>query len=155
MRRVDCLLSAASYSSERFLGDEDAACLIDVDTGVEGVACHLFNELSIGLKDLVVSTLEVNARGLVVPKSALVSTLDAKLHTGELRFAPELLEAEAMKSELADFRRHVTRAGRSVFEARSSAHDDLVLAVSLALWRATGGGKPRGEIRHGTAIGFY
>ena len=59
------ILSAASYSIERFLGDEDAACLIDVDTGVEGVARHLFNELSISLKDLVVSTLEVNTRGLI------------------------------------------------------------------------------------------
>ena len=58
------ILSAASYSIERFLGDEDAACLI-VDTGVEGVARHLFNKLSIGLKDLVISTLEVNTRGLI------------------------------------------------------------------------------------------
>ena len=57
------ILSAASYSIERFLGDEDAACLIDVDTGVEGGVRHLFNELSISLKDLVVSTLEVNTHG--------------------------------------------------------------------------------------------
>lgn len=59
------ILGAASYSIERFLGDEDAACLIDVDTSVEGVARHLFNKLSIGLKDLVVSTLEVNSRCLI------------------------------------------------------------------------------------------
>ena len=57
------MLSAAAYSIERFLGYENAACIIDVDTGVEGVARHLFNKLSIGLKDLVVSTLEVNTRG--------------------------------------------------------------------------------------------
>ena len=59
------ILSAASYSIERFLGDEDAACLIDVDTRVEGVARHLFNKLSIGLKDLVVSALEVSTRCLI------------------------------------------------------------------------------------------
>jgi len=41
------ILSAAGYSIERFLGYEDAACLIDVDTGVERVARHLFNKLSI------------------------------------------------------------------------------------------------------------
>jgi hypothetical protein len=42
-----------------------------------------------------------------------------------------------MESELKDFRRHVSEAGRYSFEARSGAHDDLVLAVAIALWRAT------------------
>jgi len=93
-------------------------------------------------------------RKWAVPKSSLISNLDARLHTGELRFAPALLEAENMKAELADFRRHVSTAGRSLFEARSGAHDDLVLAVSLALWRATGGGK-RGDLLIGAATGFY
>jgi len=87
LRRVDYLLSAASYSSERFLGDEDAACLIDVDTGVEGVACHLFNELSIGLKDLVVSTLVVNARGLI---PQLIMTNSAEHQASNLVRHPEL-----------------------------------------------------------------
>jgi hypothetical protein len=71
-----------------------------------------------------------------VSKSYLVSNLDAKLHTGELRFAKELREAPAMETELKDFRRHVSEAGRYSFEARSGAHDDLVLAVAIALWRA-------------------
>jgi hypothetical protein len=71
-----------------------------------------------------------------VPKSVLVSTLDARLHTGELRFAKELREAPAMESELKDFRRHVSDAGRFSFEARSGKHDDLVLACAIALWRA-------------------
>jgi hypothetical protein len=47
-----------------------------------------------------------------VSKSHLVSMLDAKLHTGELRFAKELREAPAMESELKDFRRHVSETGR-------------------------------------------
>jgi hypothetical protein len=42
---------------------------------------------------------------LLVSKSHLVSMLDDKLHTGELRFAKELREAPAMESELKDFRR--------------------------------------------------
>lgn len=53
-----------------------------------------------------------------VSKSHLVSMLDAKLHTGELRFAKELREAPAMVSELKDFRRHVSEAGHYSFEAR-------------------------------------
>jgi hypothetical protein len=73
-----------------------------------------------------------------VSKQVLVSTLDARLHTGELRFAKELLEAETMREELRDFRRHVSTAGRYSFEARVGKHDDLVLAVAIALWSLVG-----------------
>jgi len=71
-----------------------------------------------------------------VPKIVLVSHLDARLHTGELRFADDLSEAEAIKDELANFQRHVSAAGRATFEARSNTHDDIVLSVGLALWWA-------------------
>jgi hypothetical protein len=73
-----------------------------------------------------------------VPKQVLISTLDARLHTGELRFAKELLEAGAMQEELKDFRRKVSVAGRYTFEARVGKHDDLVLAVAIALWSCVG-----------------
>ena len=69
-----------------------------------------------------------------VPKIVLVSHLDARLHTGELVFADDLSEREAIKDELANFQRHVTAAGRATFEARSSKHDDIVLSVGLAMW---------------------
>lgn len=72
-----------------------------------------------------------------VPKRVLVSRLDAAMHLGELTFAKELREAPALEQELKDFNRHVTEAGRSVYAAREGQHDDLVLAVAIALWRAT------------------
>ena len=72
-----------------------------------------------------------------VPKQVLVSTLDAMMHTGELRIAKDLRETPALETELKDFRRHVSEAGRYSFtQARTGAHDDLVLAVAIALWRA-------------------
>jgi hypothetical protein len=71
-----------------------------------------------------------------VPKHLLISTLDARLHVGELRFAADLLEAETMRDELRDFRRHVSSAGRYSYEARTGRHDDLVLSVGIALWWA-------------------
>jgi hypothetical protein len=77
-----------------------------------------------------------------VAKQILISTLDARLHKGELRFAAELLEAETMKEELKDFRRKVSIAGRYSFEARVGKHDDLVLAVAIALWAVVGRPKP-------------
>lgn len=77
-----------------------------------------------------------------VPKGVLISTLDARLHTGSLRFAAELEEAAAMRDELKDFRRKVSAAGRYSFEARVGKHDDLVLAVGLGLWMFVGRPKP-------------
>lgn len=73
-----------------------------------------------------------------VPKAILISGLDARLHTGELKIAPDLAEAKALRDELADFRRHVSFAGRPSFEARSGKHDDLVLAVAIGLWAFIG-----------------
>jgi hypothetical protein len=81
-------------------------------------------------------------RGWHVAKQILISTLDARLHTGELRFAEELLEAGAMQEELKDFRRKVSAAGRYAYEARVGKHDDLVLAVAIALWAVVGRPKP-------------
>jgi hypothetical protein len=73
-----------------------------------------------------------------VAKGILISTLDARLHAGELRFAKELHEAGAMEGELKDFRRKVSAAGRFQYEARVGRHDDLVLAVAIGLWAIVG-----------------
>jgi len=51
-----------------------------------------------------------------------------------MRIAAELLEAPALKDELANFRRNVTSAGRQSFGARVGQHDDLLLATSLCVW---------------------
>jgi hypothetical protein len=84
-----------------------------------------------------------SARSWTIPKHVLISTLDARLHTGELRFAAELTEAGAMAEELKDFRRKVSAAGRYSYEARVGKHDDLVLACAIALWVAC---RPRQQI---------
>jgi hypothetical protein len=85
-----------------------------------------------------------------VPKGILISTLDARLHTAELRFAADLRDAPALQEELKDFRRHVSAAGRYSYEARVGRHDDLVLAVALALWAVVG--KPKAPQ---AAVGTY
>jgi hypothetical protein len=35
---------------------------------------------------------------------------------------------------LKDFQRKVSDAGRATYNARVGAHDDLILAVAIALW---------------------
>jgi hypothetical protein len=77
-----------------------------------------------------------------VPKGILISTLDARLHLGELRIAAALTEAGPLADELKDFQRKVSAAGRSTWEARVGKHDDLVLAVAIALWSFVGKPKP-------------
>src|SRR5215472_11596013 len=42
--------------------------------------------------------------------------------------------------ELQDFRMEFTTAGHLTFNARCGKHDDLVLALAIAVWRAYGGG---------------
>ena len=72
-----------------------------------------------------------------VAKTILISTVDAMLHTGTLRFAAALSEAGAMKDELQDSRRKLSDAGRATYSARAGSHDDLVLAVAIAAWHAS------------------
>jgi hypothetical protein len=69
----------------------------------------------------------------------LISVLDARLHTGELKIAAALSDAGALQEELKDFQRKVSEAGRATYAARIGAHDDLVLSVAIALWWATSG----------------
>jgi hypothetical protein len=75
-----------------------------------------------------------------VPKLTLVSRLQALLHEGRLKILRELAEAETLVRELQDFRVEFTAAGHLTFNARSGKHDDLVLALAIAVWRAHGGG---------------
>jgi hypothetical protein len=71
-----------------------------------------------------------------VPKLLLVSRLQASLHAGELKFSPELAEADALRREFSEFRMRVTDAGRFTFGARENQHDDLILGLACAVWRA-------------------
>jgi hypothetical protein len=66
--------------------------------------------------------------------------LQALLHQGRLRILRQLPEAETLARELQDFRVEYTQAGNLAFNARSGRHDDLVLALAIAVWRAEGGG---------------
>jgi hypothetical protein len=88
-----------------------------------------------------------------VAKSLLISGVDARLHSGELRFAADLGQAHALAEELKDFRRHLTAAGRATSQARTGKHDDLVLAVAIALWWAVE--RRRHQAYTGPLLGLY
>lgn len=73
-------------------------------------------------------------RGYHVSKTELVSTLQACLQSGRLDVPSNLTYSDLLKSELQNFRVKVSRSANELFEAREGEHDDLVLAVALALW---------------------
>lgn len=91
-------------------------------------------------KVLITSGNEVTRHGgdtWHVPKGFLVSGLESRMHSGELKIAADLTESPALKGELQDFARKVSESGRVTYNARSGAHDDLILAICIALFFAT------------------
>ncbi len=72
--------------------------------------------------------------GYWVAKKELVSLLVARLQGECLRFIPgDRLSAE-LEEELRNFRLKLSKANNEQFEAREGKTDDLILAVSMALW---------------------
>jgi hypothetical protein len=69
-----------------------------------------------------------------VPKRELVGTVQVALQTNRLRIASQLPEAPRLVSELQDFRVTITEAANDTYGGRQGSHDDLVLALALALW---------------------
>ena len=79
-----------------------------------------------------------------VPKKDLVAAIQAALQTRRLRFAEALPLRPVLERELETFRVKVTADRNETFSAwREKDHDDLVLALALAVWwgeRYGGGG---------------
>jgi len=71
-----------------------------------------------------------------VAKKQLVSVLQVLLQTRRLKVAP-VPERDALVKELLAFRVKITEPANETFESwRERDHDDLVLAVALAVWLA-------------------
>ncbi len=72
-----------------------------------------------------------------VPKRDLVSVVQVALQNGRLRIAEKLPDVVTLTKELQNFQVKITDAGNDTYGAwREGTHDDLVLAVALALWSA-------------------
>jgi hypothetical protein len=70
-----------------------------------------------------------------VPKVDLVGAVVAALQTGRLRFAESLELTPVLQRELETFRVKVTPDRNETYSAwRERDHDDLVLALALAVW---------------------
>jgi len=69
-----------------------------------------------------------------VPKLALISRVQALMHTGCLVMPDTLPFAKTLRRELLNFRVSYGAVGNATFGAREGVHDDLVLAVALAVY---------------------
>jgi hypothetical protein len=91
-----------------------------------------------------------------VPKQDLIATTIVHLEQGLLRIASDMPETRTLRDELLSFRRTTTEHGNDTYAAKTGQHDDLVIALSLALWlnenrgigflNTTNSVVPRGEI---------
>jgi hypothetical protein len=83
-----------------------------------------------------------------VPKRDLINTTAVILQQQRLRIATDLPDANALGDELLSYRIKITDTGHDRYEPASSQdHDDLLLALSLALWIAE-----RNPIRRATTF---
>jgi hypothetical protein len=73
--------------------------------------------------------------GCWVPKRELVGSIQSGLQSGRLKFASRLPLAGTLKKELLNFQVKITTAANETFGAwRENTHDDLVLALAIAMW---------------------
>ncbi len=79
---------------------------------------------------------EVSAKEFTVPKRLLASTLDIAFHQDRLQITRDAPHSDVLRGELATFSSKISVNGTETFEHwRESQHDDLVLAVAMAVWR--------------------
>jgi hypothetical protein len=78
----------------------------------------------------------IDERGVrLVPRTELVGVMQIRLQSGRLRVADALAEAGTLVHEMENFRAEVPKVAEEV-SWREGAHDDLVLAVAIAVWEA-------------------
>jgi hypothetical protein len=72
-----------------------------------------------------------------VPKTTLVSLVQALIHEQRLHLHSDLATAPDLRKELENFQVRYTDGGRMTFGASGNTHDDMVLALAIAAWRST------------------
>lgn len=70
-----------------------------------------------------------------VPKADLVGAVQSALSSERIKVSGQLPLAGTLKKELLNFKIKITQAGNDIYGAwRDGQHDDIVLAVALAVW---------------------
>jgi hypothetical protein len=122
---------------EELYGD----CALAVDaTGVGAPVVDMLRAARLGcdIAAVVITGGERGAGHGSVPKRDLMAELQVLLETGKLKIG-KLKETGRLVKELVDVRMSMSGAGRVRMGAEGyGEHDDLVIALALACWRAKG-----------------
>lgn len=116
----------------------DAVLVVD-GTGVGAAVVDMFRfgDLPCELRPVVIhgGVKVIHDHGIHVPKRDLIGAVQVVLHTGRLQVARQSEMTEAWAKEMQGYQLKLTASGHDTYNARQdSVHDDLVLAVALAVW---------------------
>ena len=133
--RIKALLSTPPLADE---------CALAVDaTGVGVAVTDMLRNAGLHFDRVTITSGEKEIRERSrwrVPKRDLISACQVLLQQRRLKIAASLPEAKILTDELLNFRYKITQASNLTYESwREGAHDDLVLALSLAVWEAEKG----------------
>lgn len=109
-----------------------------------GVGAPVVEHFQTALLDVPLYAITITAGAAVtgtsrkphVPKRDLIGTTSVILEQHRLRIAREMRDTPALEDELLAYRRSISDHGADTYTAPIGTHDDLVLALSLALWTA-------------------
>lgn len=111
-------------------------------TGVGNAVVERLREIRVQawMKPILItsgSATSLDTKGIYhVPKIDLVAALQIVLQAELLVVDSRLKRASDLKDQLARFRVKITKAANETFGAASGSHDDLVLAIAMAIWLA-------------------
>jgi hypothetical protein len=71
------------------------------------------------------------------PKIRIVQALDVCINDGSLKISEEMPLAEELRHQIESYQATYSGRGTLMFDAAGTGHDDLVMALALALWAAT------------------
>jgi hypothetical protein len=120
------------------LGADDRLVLDETGVGVAVADMIREAKLPVGVTPVTITAGSEATRvgqSWHVPKRDLVSTVAVLLEQRRIQVADGLPESATLRSELGTFRTKISPAGYDTYGAwREGEHDDLVLAVALAVW---------------------
>jgi len=135
---VDVVERIAAVSEQALLVDRHVVVVVD-QTGVgRPIYDMLRRRCTVPLRGITFTAaadeILPNPSQIRVPKRDLVTALEVALEDRRLHMHPNIALAEDLRAELQQFQVNLSARGHDTYEAGRGHHDDLVMALCLAVW---------------------
>lgn len=116
--------------------------LVVDQTGVGQAVVDMLRDAGLRLTAVTITGGDSLTRGpggdVRIPKRDLISSLQVAVQNGQLKVSAANPLAGALEEEMLAFRVSINDRGHDSYgnDSRESGHDDLVLALALAVWQA-------------------